>query len=135
MPRLVIKKGSGVGRDHALGAGPCVVGRDPGATFVLEDTIVSRRHFKVVQEGGAYFVEDLGSTNGTLLNGSRTQRARLSDGDTIQIGHTRIQFVQKDLLGGARPGGAARPKPVAEPPPAPTRTRAPAPIPRRRRRR
>lgn len=122
MPRLVIKQGNGIGRDHALGAAACIVGRDASAQFVLEDTLVSRRHFQVVQEGGAWFVEDLGSTNGTMLNGSRAKRARLADGDTIKAGSTTLTFVQKDILGG----------PAA---PVPARRRARDGAPRRKRRR
>ena len=53
MPRLVIKQGPGVGRDHALGGGECVVGRDASVTFVLDDHLASRRHFKIVAESGA----------------------------------------------------------------------------------
>lgn len=126
MPRLVIKKGPGVGRDHALGAAACVVGRDASAQFVLEDTLVSRRHFQVVQDGGTWFLEDLGSTNGTRLNGSREKRSPLGDGDTIKVGGTEITFVQKDLLG----GGAPAPVPVRKR----VRDRNAAPAPRRRRR-
>lgn len=100
MPRLLIRKGEGVGRDHILGAGECVVGRDPGAHFVLDDSLTSRRHFRVVAEGGLYFVEDLGSTNGTRLNGRRVARERLGDGDRILVGGTELEFVQKDLFGG-----------------------------------
>ena len=122
MPRLVIKEGAGVGRDRVLGAAPCVVGRDAAADFVLDDTLVSRRHFQVLRSGPVYVVEDLGSTNGTLLNGKRTRRGTLSDGDLIEVGGTRVTFVQKDLLGGnpAPSKGAARS--IA------------APVPRRRRR-
>jgi len=127
MPRLVIKQGPGVGRDHALGAGECVVGRDPSVTFTLDDTLASRRHFRVVSADGAWYVEDLGSTNGTTLNGQRTQRARLRDGDMIRAGTTRLTFVQKDLLGGNGAGKAARPAPVS------ARKRAPARVRRRRR--
>jgi pSer/pThr/pTyr-binding forkhead associated (FHA) protein len=103
MPRLVIRQGEGTGRDHALGAGECVVGREPGVHFLLDDTLCSRRHFRVVQEGGLYFVEDLGSTNGTLLNGRKAKRERLSDGDRIRAGGTEMEFVQKDLFGGVAP--------------------------------
>ncbi len=103
MPRLLIRKGDGVGRDHALGAGECVVGRDPGVHFVIEDGLASRRHFRIVAQGGLYFVEDLDSTNGTRLNGRRIQRERLGDGDKIQVGSTELQFVQKDLFGGVAP--------------------------------
>ncbi len=129
MPRLVIKKGPGVGRDHALGASECVVGRDPAATFTIDDSLASRRHFRVVAEGGIWYVEDLGSTNGTLVNGSRAQRSRLSDGDTIRAGKTRLTFVQKDLFGGS--GSAAAAQPAAKPAPAPKGP--PAPVRRRKR--
>ena len=58
MPRLLIKRGPGVGRDHALGAGDCVVGRDPGVTFMLEDGnadfpyIMSDYHLCIMPAGG-----------------------------------------------------------------------------------
>jgi pSer/pThr/pTyr-binding forkhead associated (FHA) protein len=124
MPRLVIKQGPGVGRDHALSGSACVVGRDASATFVLDDNLASRRHFRIVLEDGAYYAEDLGSTNGTLVNGRRAKRTRLADGDVIQAGGSKITFVQKDMLGGGGPGaskGSAQPS-------------TPAPVARRRRR-
>ena len=98
MPRLVIREGPGVGRDHMLGVGPCVLGRDPQADFVLEDRLASRRHAQVVGRAGTWVLEDLGSTNGTLLNGRRTTHAPLADGDAIRIGDTVLAFVQKGLL-------------------------------------
>lgn len=113
MPRLVIKKGDGVGRDHVLSGHPCVVGRDPAADFTLEDTVVSRRHFRVWAEGGTYWLEDLGSTNGTIVNDRRLKKSPLGDGDVIRVGTTQIAFVQKGLFGS---------------------TGAPAPLARRRRR-
>ena len=101
-----------------------------------EDHSVSRRHFKVVHESGSYYVEDLGSTNGTILNGKRAQRARLSDGDTILIGETHIQFVQKDMLAGEAPAAEAvpeAPEPARPPAPVPTRKKTDAPVPSRKR--
>jgi hypothetical protein len=111
MPRLLIRKGEGAGKDHAL-SGTCIVGRHASANFVLGDQLVSRNHFRVVAEAGAWFVEDLGSTNGTIVNGRRQQRAQLTDGDVIVAGTTELQFVQKDLLGGA-PRAAVPAVPVA----------------------
>ena len=147
MPRLVIRKGEGEGTDHAL-SGTCIVGRHSSANFVLGDQLVSRNHFRLVNEGGAWYVEDLGSTNGTIINGRRSKKTQLADGDVIVAGTTELQFVQKDLLGGAPvrpvvPGApAAMPAPpaaVAAPPPAaapvqlaarpiPAIPRAPAPV-------
>lgn len=123
MPRLVIRKGEAAGRDHALG-GECVVGRHPEATFVIDDHLMSRRHYRVFQQGGVWLVEDLGSTNGTLVNGRKMVRQPLVDGDLIRSGSTEVQFVQKDILA---PGGG--------PAPASRKRRSDAPVPRRRRRR
>jgi pSer/pThr/pTyr-binding forkhead associated (FHA) protein len=75
----------------------------------------------VVQEAGAYVLEDLGSTNGTLVNGRRQERARLSDGDTIRAGQTTLTFVQKDMLAGS--ASAAAQRPAGPPAPVPTRRR------------
>lgn len=100
MPRLVIRKGEGAGKDHAL-SGPCIVGRHASANFVLGDTLVSRNHFRVLPEGGLWFVEDMGSTNGTIVNGRRATKLQLADGDVIVVGGTELQFVQKDLFASA----------------------------------
>ena len=140
MPRLVIRKGEGTGRDHAL-SGPCVVGRQDTAHFVLGDSLASRHHFRLVNEAGAWFLEDLGSTNGTLLNGRRVKREPLRDGDRIVAGSTELEFVQKDLLQAAvpvRPAAvAAKPAPAAPAKPAPVASAKPkfqAPIPTKKRR-
>ncbi len=125
MPRLVIRKGEGAGKDHAL-SGTCVVGRQDTAHFVLGDGLVSRNHFRLVNEAGAWFLEDLGSTNGTLLNGQRVKREALKDGDRIVAGTTELEFVQKDLLQAAAP---ARPPPA---PPAKPKFQAPIPTKKRR---
>lgn len=133
MPRLVIKRGAGVGRDHTLGATECVVGRDPNADFVLDDASASRRHFRVYPDQGLYFMQDLGSTNGTRVNGRRAQTFQLADGDRIQAGASEVTFVQKDPFAGA----PAKPRVIGHDKPAPTPSRKAgiqAPVPRRRRR-
>lgn len=132
MPRLVIRKGEGAGRDLALG-GECVVGRHPSVTFPLLDSLVSRRHVRVFQDAGRWVAEDLGSTNGTRLNGERIRRHSLTDGDLIGIGTTEIEFVQKDLL--APKGGTAKSARsiTGRSPTVPGPARAPAPVRRRRR--
>jgi len=119
MPRLVITQGAGAGRDHAV-ATECVVGRAPGADFIVDDNLVSRRHARIYREGDGYVVEDLGSRNGTVVNGKRVARARIADGDTITVGQTELAFRQKTLeqaAAGGKPIGVAPPRPVPPVPP------------------
>jgi hypothetical protein len=119
MPRLLITEGAGVGRDHAV-ATECVVGRAPGADFIVDDNLVSRRHARIYREGDGYVVEDLGSRNGTVVNGKRVARARIVDGDTITVGSTAMTFRQKTLeqaAAGGKPLGAPPARPAAPVPP------------------
>lgn len=73
-------------------SGPLVIGRSPGADIVIGDDFVSGRHAKVYQAGNEVVLEDLGSTNGTILNGEpvRTPQS-LRPGDTIDIGTVRLE--------------------------------------------
>ena len=114
MPRLVVTKGSGIGRDHAVTT-ECVVGRGADADFVLEDTNASRRHCRVLVDGAGYAVEDLGSRNGTFVNGTRIQRRTVGDGDVIRIGGTEFVFRQQGLIA---PSTASAARSIAVSPPA-----------------
>ncbi len=70
-----------------------VLGRMNECDVTLSDQNVSRRHAEVRPSGGSYVVADLGSTNGTILNGERlTSERRLSDGDIISLGATHVRF-------------------------------------------
>jgi pSer/pThr/pTyr-binding forkhead associated (FHA) protein len=72
--------------------GPVVIGRSPGADIVLGDDFVSGRHARVSPAGDSAIVEDLGSTNGTVLNGRRlTTPTTLKAGDSIDIGSVRLK--------------------------------------------
>jgi predicted component of type VI protein secretion system len=112
MPRLVITKGAQIGRDHAIGT-ECVLGRASDVDFPIDDNLVSRRHVRVYRDGDGYSLEDLGSRNGTVVNGRRIVKCSLADGDTIGLGATELLFTQKSLV--ATPPAAARPA-VAGPP-------------------
>ncbi|HTP51370.1 MAG TPA: ATP-binding protein [Anaeromyxobacteraceae bacterium] len=84
---------SHVGTYHALDKAEVVIGRAGGTADVcLGDPGVSRRHARVIREGGELVVEDLGSTNGTFLNGAEIGRAVLSRGDRLQVG-TSTEFL------------------------------------------
>ena len=72
-------------------SGPVVIGRSPGADIVIDDDFVSGRHARVSPAGAEVVLEDLGSTNGTLLNGARVSAPQtLRPGDIIEIGEVRL---------------------------------------------
>jgi CheY-like chemotaxis protein len=67
---------------------PCVVGRQPGCDYRINNPLVSRQHCALSLRNGRVWVEDLQSRNGTRLNGEALQGARpLSDGDLLDLGH------------------------------------------------
>lgn len=68
------------------------IGRMPGSTIVLSDPNASRRHAEIRPVGSGYVVVDLGSTNGTRVNGSRVDSHPLVDGDTLSFGNTVVKF-------------------------------------------
>jgi len=80
------------GREVPVTADRAVIGRSRECDVRLADSNVSRRHAEVRHEDGAYWIVDLGSTNGTELNGKRIERAKLSDGDRIRLGSTDVVF-------------------------------------------
>ena len=68
------------------------VGRAPGADFVVDAALVSRVHCRLtLSEANELLLEDLGSTNGTFVNGQKVARATLADGDKLTVG--RVEFV------------------------------------------
>jgi pSer/pThr/pTyr-binding forkhead associated (FHA) protein len=83
------------GAEHAVDRQSVVIGRSKDCDIRLADPNASRRHAEVRQEGTAYWLVDLDSTNGTTVNGRRQQRARLENDDRITIGSTELVFRRK----------------------------------------
>lgn len=73
-----------------------VVGRSSELDMVLVEDMVSRRHAKITVSGAQIFIQDLGSTNGTFVNGEKIKRAQLQEGDRILIGTSIIKLVASD---------------------------------------
>ncbi|HEX9508704.1 MAG TPA: GGDEF domain-containing protein [Myxococcales bacterium] len=94
------KSAAGIGRMHKLDKSEVVLGRSSECQFQVDDDGISRRHAKVcIAPDGKFQVIDLGSTNGTYLNGTRVDAAVLKDGDKIQIGsNTVVKFSLQDQL-------------------------------------
>ena len=84
----------GSDRRVALQVGTNVVGRGQDADLRLADTGVSRRHIEIRFDGQTAMLQDLGSTNGTIVNGHRVQSWQLADGDVIRIGHSVLVYRQ-----------------------------------------
>jgi hypothetical protein len=80
------------GQRRVLDKRRSVLGRSRDADVQIEDPNVSRRHAEIVQEGSAYWLVDLGSTNGTEVDGQRVQRTRLGDGSRFTVGATTVTF-------------------------------------------
>ena len=80
------------GRRIPVGEDPISIGRLPECDVVLSDPNVSRRHAEVRRRGNEFIVIDLGSTNGTRVNGAGVKERRLNDGDKITLGGTQILF-------------------------------------------
>jgi len=80
------------GTSHELDGGRATIGRSKDCDIQLGDPNVSRKHAEVRQEGAAYWVVDLDSTNGMEVNGRRQKRAKLRQGDRITLGSTELVF-------------------------------------------
>jgi len=87
---LVVTAGPLEGAHWALGEGRNEAGRNLEAAILLDDITVSRHHAAFVSEGGRLHVEDLGSTNGTYVNGKRVEQADLTSGDEVIIGRFHL---------------------------------------------
>lgn len=85
--KLVVKKGPGTGTSYTLDQAEIFVGRDLGNDIVVNDAEISRRHARLYKHGDNYMVEDLGSTNGTIVNGQKIRGPKeLTNHDYVAMG-------------------------------------------------
>ena len=141
MAKLIVREG-GEAREIALG-GRVTIGRQPDNEVVLADASSSRRHAAIVPENGRYALQDLGSANGTRVNGARVSHHLLAIGDVVQIGDASLLFSedapQADPAYAATamampafvPGALAYPAPAEPAAPIPAAIAAPAARPQR----
>ena len=155
--QLVIHSGPMAGKVFLLEKNETFIGRDLSNDIVINDPEVSRRHARVYLQGGNYVIEDLGSTNGTTVNGQRLMGPHvLRPGELVVLGeHVNLLFeasapeeeatvvapvVEQQPVAAARPAytpayaapavpAAARRTPVATPPPEPVASQTPRQIP------
>ena len=93
---LVIRAGGGrVGESFALGGERMTIGRRPDSDIFLDDVTVSRDHALLVRRGEDYYLDDLGSLNGTYVNRRRIESHRLEDGDELQVGKYKLTYLAR----------------------------------------
>ena len=93
---LVIRAGGGrAGESFPLDGERLTVGRRPDSDIFLDDVTVSRDHAVLVRRGSDYFLDDLGSLNGTYVNRRRIESHRLADGDELQIGKYKLAYLSR----------------------------------------
>lgn len=100
VPTLVIYDSSGQAeRTITLSGNSWIVGREPTSAVFIDHSKLSRRHFEIMRKEGAFWVRDLGSANGTFLNGraiGQEQWVSLSSGDEIAIFDLKLRFILRD---------------------------------------
>ena len=93
---LIALSGPAKGSRYLLNIGSTLIGRDSKSDILLDDITVSRKHAQIEHAiGSMYVLKDLGSLNGTYLNGEATQGSTLSQGDIIQLGKFKLTFFVK----------------------------------------
>ncbi|MBW3621504.1 MAG: zinc-ribbon and FHA domain-containing protein [Actinobacteria bacterium] len=90
---LVVVRGPNAGSRFLLDRDTTTIGRHPDSHIFLDDVTVSRRHAEVKRAEGTMSVTDLGSLNGTYVNGERCESQLLASGDEVQIGRFKLLFV------------------------------------------
>jgi len=85
---------------------PITIGRIQGCDIIVNDPAASRQHVQVEQRGETFYWKDLGSTNGTSINGTKMLEGILSNGDRIEIGNATVHFETEEVEDEPPPGGS-----------------------------
>ena len=138
MAKLIMSLDTSVLREIALDRDSLTIGRKPTSDIHIDNLAVSAEHARIVVIGGDWVLEDLNSTNGTLVNGARVAKHTLRNNDLIGLGKYKLKFIAEGMAaqsmaaaaddiektmvmrpGSATPRAAARPAPATRPVPAP----------------
>ena len=136
--QLVMRTGPTMGKIYGLGKDEISIGRDPSNDIVINEAEVSRKHARLLIQDKGYMLEDLGSTNGTFINGLRLEAPlQLQPGDMVLLGENvsmTFELLRSDEAStiAVQPRPALADTPPAQPayqPPQPERRAAPPPQP------
>src|SRR5512146_3452468 len=129
--QFVMRSGPTPGATYSLEGDQLVIGRDSSSNIAINDAEVSRKHARLNYQGGKYVIEDLGSTNGTFVNGQRlVSPVVLKSGDVISLGEQIVlmyEVLMPDV--GETVMSPRRSAPISQPRPAPMQRPAPPPQP------
>lgn len=104
---LVVVRGPNAGARFLLDRDKTTVGRHPDCEIFLHDVTVSRRHSEIHRHDRTFELRDLGSLNGTYVNGERTDQRELESGDELQIGRFKLLFLGGSQATGEAAGGSS----------------------------
>lgn len=90
---LVVESGDEKGRAYRLTKKPFFIGRRPDCEVMINDPAVSRKHAQIRYEGGKFILSDLGTPNGTFVNGERIEERQLKRGDVVRVGKLEMKLV------------------------------------------
>ncbi|MFO0679210.1 MAG: GGDEF domain-containing protein [Polyangiaceae bacterium] len=98
-PSLIVLQGPTVGETYRIEGDEVTLGRGSNVTIRIQDDNMSRKHARLFKEGGELHIEDLGSANGTQVNGEAIGRRKLADGDKVTLGAAVVlKFTYHDEL-------------------------------------
>src|SRR5512135_2929455 len=119
--QFVMRSDRTPGATFSLEGDQLVIGRDSSSNIAINDAEVSRKHARLTFQGGKYVIEDLGSTNGTFVNGQRlVSPLVLKSGDVISLGEQIVLMYEVLTIDpGETVISARRSVPVSRPAPAP----------------
>jgi pSer/pThr/pTyr-binding forkhead associated (FHA) protein len=127
--QFVMRSGPTPGATFALEGDQLTIGRDSSSGVAINDAEISRKHARLTFQGGKYVIEDLGSTNGTFVNGQRLVSAVvLKSGDVVSFGEQIVLMYEALSTDPGETMLSARKNPSRQMP-APTPVPAPSPIP------
>ena len=112
--KLSFKAGKLTGREETFSVNEVTVGRNPAHSLSVNDAQVSRDHLRIFFKDGEFFLEDLGSTNGTYINGKQVRKpVPLKDGDLVSFGENNV-FEFSTIKSAGEEGKAEEEEPIIE---------------------
>jgi hypothetical protein len=130
--QFVMRSGPNAGKVYPLEAADITIGRDAANGVAINDAEVSRKHAQLSLHGASYVIQDLGSTNGTFVNGQRISTTQvLNAGDTVSFGENIVLQYEAAYDPNATVVGAKAPRtavPAPKPASAPANVPPPAPV-------